>query len=364
VAADADGTVVIGLSSGSTLKFQVSADFGTSFSEAYTLAEGTLTIASINPVTGDLLLLYEASNQIHLTVYGIDGIRDAAPARGGLEPGGDDGGDGGDDGDDDQAPATPDATTSIATAVAQAASLTPLQSLLVRGGEVVMLRTTIDPDAGSGGAMILEDEDGTLAVTVSTDGDISLEAGLTVAGDGEIFCEICALLAAGTDVEAWIYSEPRLGASTRVEVEITDLSDAVCPLLRITLAAPLDGGDPIEPGRHTLQLRMTTANGPEILAVPITVGAAGPADTSGENAAGGVPAGIPAGGGPMPLVPLTFLLALMVAAAAVLLAERTRETAWVVALVTAQRRPAGRHLSSFDALEVRLDELRRSLRNG
>ena len=76
VAADSNGTVVIGLSDDGTLKFQVSDDFGVSFSDPVTLATGDRAIASINPVTGDLLLLYESSNQVFLTVY----VYEAAPA--------------------------------------------------------------------------------------------------------------------------------------------------------------------------------------------------------------------------------------------------------------------------------------------
>jgi len=287
------------------------------------------------------------------------------------------------------APVTPEASIDIA--LTGAGTLTGTDALLVRGGELVALRSLIDPNAGPAGGVIIEDDDGTLRVTVATDAGVDPEVGLGTTGDGEIFCEICALLAAGSSVDGFIYSTPRLGGSVVVETTITDISDGECPLLRIRLSTPADGGPPIAPGSHTLQLRMTTADGLEIVALPLTIsaavvsggvdhdtavtedpaagaagtaGAAGAAGASALSVAAEVPTAIQAGGGPVPLVPLPVSLALLVIALSMLLVERARESAWVAALAAVRSRPVGRQLAGFDELQARLEEFRRTLRNG
>ena len=279
VAADTNGTVVIGLSDTGTLKFQVSADFGVSFSDPITLATGDRSIASINPVTGDLLLLYESSNQVFLTVYGIDGIRAAAPVQASLD--GTPAVSGGED----------VVSGPVSVAVEQAVELTGTESVLVRGSVPVPVTTTVSRDAGPRGGLVIEDETKDLSVTVTTSAGVSETAGVVVPESGEVVCEICARLAAGSVVEAWIYSEPRLAAAVRVEV---DAEEGTCPFLRIPTGTPLGGGDAIEAGVHTLQLRMYTEDGFEVLAFPITVGAPVPTSVpSGEGPA--VPGGLLAG---------------------------------------------------------------------
>jgi hypothetical protein len=190
-------------------------------------------------------------------------------------------------------------TDVVSAATRRSAGLSGTEALLVRGDTVVPIAGTIDRTAGPGGGVVIADEASSLRVTVAANG-ASETAGVVVAPDGEIVCEICAQLAAGSIVEAWILSTPRLAAAVQVEV---DIADGVCPLLRIPVGAPLDGGGAIEPGAHTLQLRMYTQNGFEVLAVPITVG-------------GVVPTSIPAGAGGVladgvlgALLPSTALLA-------------------------------------------------------
>lgn len=181
----------------------------------------------------------------------------------------------------------------VAVAVARAAELEGGGSVLVRDSAPVPVTTTIATDAGPRGGLVIQDEDGTLTVTVTTSGGVSETAGVVVPTGGEIVCEICARLAAGSVVEAWTYSTARLTAAVRVEV---DVEEDTCPLLRIPTGTPLDGGGAIEAGVHTLQLRMFSDDGFEVLAIPITVG-------------GPVPSGVPSGDGPA--VPSGLLAAVL-----------------------------------------------------
>lgn len=169
----------------------------------------------------------------------------------------------------------------VAIAVEQAANVTGAGAVLVRGGAVVPMTTTLASGVGPRGGAVIEAE----GMRITLDGGLGAteSAGLLVAPDGEIVCEICTTLAADSVVEAWIYSTPRLAAAVRVEVDTTS---GECPLLRIPVGSPLDGGDGIEAGAHTLQLRMFTDEGFEVVATGITVG-------------GPVPASIPAGEGPV-----------------------------------------------------------------
>jgi hypothetical protein len=355
VAADGDGTVVIGLNDAGTLKFQVSADFGVSFSSAYTLASGDRTIAAINPVTGDLLLLYEASGQVLLTVYGIDAIREAAPNVGGLDgsSGGGGGGSGTGGGADDPV---------VLLAVEQAAGLSGTSALLVRGGTVVPTTTTPDGAAGQLGGVVITDQTGTLRVTIAGDRGVNPTSGVTVTPDGEIFCEICARLAAGSVVEAWIYSTPRLAAAVRVDI---DIEEGVCPFLRIPIGGPLDGAGAIPLGAHTLQLRMQTDDGLEVLAIPITIGGSGGTPASG-TVGSRVPTRVNTGGGPVPVVPFPLGITVALAAVLLLVVEQRRTVAFVTGMVDRGRIRARhapeRRLTGFDALGSRLDELRSTLR--
>lgn len=77
-----------------------------------------------------------------------------------------------------------------------------------------------------------------------------------------------------------MYSTPQLVAAVRVP---DDHEDEDCVLLRIPVGAPLSG-DPIEAGVHTLQLRLATTDGLQVLATGVTVGTP-------------VPTGVPAGEG-------------------------------------------------------------------
>jgi hypothetical protein len=270
--------------------------------------------------------------------------------------------DGAGDGTDVEPPATPQPgptalEQTVAVVIEQSAGLSGTNALLVRGGEVLPMTTIPSASAGPLGGLVIEDGDGTLRVTVAGDRGVDPGSGIVVAQEGEIVCEICALLAAGSVVEAWIYSTPRLAAAVRVQA---DTDDGVCPLLRIPVGAPLDGGGGIASGAHTLQLRMETANGIEVLAVPISVGGPAAATTAGTP----VPSRVNTGGGPMPLVPLPLGITLALAAILLTLLAQQRELAWVNATNTRRRtRPTpGRHLPAFDALQARLEDARRTSR--
>lgn len=177
-------------------------------------------------------------------------------------------------------PVNPEAAP-VAVAVEQAAGIAGIASLLVRDAVPVPVTTTVSSVVGPRRGLVVEDEERTLRVTISTSVGVSRDAGVIVPVGGEIVCEICAELAAGSVVEAWIYSTPRLTAA----VQVGALGEDGCPLLRIPTSAPLDGEGEIEPGAHTLQLRMYTSTGFEVLAVPITVGQP-------------LPSSVPAGAGP------------------------------------------------------------------
>lgn len=257
--------------------------------------------------------------------------------------------DDGDDGDGDGDPADQQSAPVVA-AIELAAGLAPTGAALVRDGGAAPVSTNVGPQR----ELVISDADGTLKVTLSTSSGVSPTRGLVVAEDGEIVCEICAQLAAGTVVEAWVHSEPRLAAAVRIDVE-----DGICPLLRIPVGTPLDGAGAIAPGAHTLQLRMDTGDGLEVLAVPIRI-EDGVVSTTGTP----VPTRVNTGGGPVPLLPLPLALGLLAAVAGLLIVQRDRELAWAHAWTARQRRRQalfGLHLPAFDALQLRVDELRRSL---
>jgi hypothetical protein len=79
-----------------------------------------------------------------------------------------------------------------------------------------------------------------------------------------------------------------------------------------------------------------------------------------------VPSGVPAGSGPVPVLPLPVGGLVALAIAAVLLVERSRTTAGLFAMAERRRRrllnAPERRLAGFDALEARLEDLRRSMR--
>lgn len=195
---------------------------------------------------------------------------------------------------------------SVALAVEQAVGLTGTAGLIVRRDTVVPLQSTISPAVGPRGGLVLEDEDGTLKVTISTVAGVSPTAGVVVPVDGEIICEICARLAADSVVEGWILSEPRLAGAVRVE------ADDDCPLFRIPVGAPLDGAGAIGSGVHTLQLRLYTEIGYEVLAVRVTIG-------------GPVPTSVPSGEGPSAPFGIALLLAGLVGIATATAQRRSRK---------------------------------------
>jgi hypothetical protein len=121
--------------------------------------------------------------------------------------------------------------------------------------------------------------------------------GLVANAAGEVECEICAVLASGGVIEAWMFSEPRLVAAWRVE-------DLPCQTFTIPVVSPLDGGGSVSAGAHTLQLALPTASGMQAVNVGVTVG-------------GPVPASVPAGDAPVGPVGLSVLGLLAVAGALV-----------------------------------------------
>jgi hypothetical protein len=88
-----------------------------------------------------------------------------------------------------------------------------------------------------------------------------------------IIHERCAPLLPGSTVEAWLSTDPRLAAAVRVP---SDHAAGDCVVLAVPVGAPLDGQGPIGAGAHTLQVRMDTVDGPEVLATGVTIGAAVP----------------------------------------------------------------------------------------
>jgi hypothetical protein len=132
---------------------------------------------------------------------------------------------------------------------------------------------------GPRGGVVLEAEG--LTVSIAAVGGASPSTGVVTPVGGEIVCVVCAELAAGRTVEAWMYSTPQLVAAVQVP---DDHEDGDCVLLRIPVGAPLEGSA-IAAGPHTLQLRLPTSGGLEVVATGVTVGTA-------------VPTSVPAGEGP------------------------------------------------------------------
>ena len=136
--------------------------------------------------------------------------------------------------------------------------------------------------------------------------------GLVADANGEVECELCAFLAAGGVIEAWVFSEPRLAAAWRTDEIARILGELPCRRFTIPVGTPLDGGVGLPPGAHTLQLVLPTVSGLQAVNVGVTV-------------AGPVPGGIPAGeGGPAPTErPSPVAATLLVTAGLALLLRRT-----------------------------------------
>jgi hypothetical protein len=187
----------------------------------------------------------------------------------------------------------------VATAVAQstAAGVAGTSSgLLVRGGAVVPVSSSLASGVGPRGGVVLE-ADG-LTVSVASAVGARPGSGVVVPTGGSLECSLCGDFVPGSVVEAWVNSDPRLAAAVRIPA---DAEDGDCHLLAVPTGAPLDGGGPIEAGEHTLQLRMYTQDGFAVLSTGITIG-------------GVSPTGVPAGEGSSPLSGALGALLLMLAA--------------------------------------------------
>jgi len=140
-----------------------------------------------------------------------------------------------------------------------------------------------------------------IRVTFTGGAGTSVANGLVANPNGEIVCEVCLDLAAGSVVEVWMFSTPRLVAAHLVGA-------TPCQRFAIPVVAPLDGGGPVSAGAHTLQLALPTASGMQAVNVGVTVG-------------GRVPTRVPAG--EAPVVPAGLLaFGLLAAAGAVVAARR------------------------------------------
>jgi len=145
----------------------------------------------------------------------------------------------------------------------------------------------------------------------------------------------------GTRAYVWLMSNPTfLG-------EVTVRADG-----SFSGSVPIDG---VPTGEHTLQLSGVGTDG-FVRAANLGVVLVGDGMPR--------PTRLPAGEGPVPTLPLTAALALLVTGLIALLAERERSAAAVLAEATARlRRPIpGKRLTAFDALQERLEEFRRTLR--
>jgi hypothetical protein len=134
----------------------------------------------------------------------------------------------------------------------------------------------------------------------------STSRGLVANPNGEVECEICATVPPGGVIEVWMFSEPRLVAAHLVE-------PGPCQRFTIPVGTPLDGGDAVTAGAHTLQLALPTASGMQAVNVGVTIG-------------GPVPGSIPAGEGPVLPAGLVGLV-LLAAAGGVIAAGRRAVTA-------------------------------------
>ena len=195
----------------------------------------------------------------------------------------------------------------LPTAGGAAPTVTPgSASIVTSSGEAVVPEVGFGDDGGLGsGAVVISTPE--LTVAVAGDRGASPAAGAVAAPGGEIVSRIEADIPAGAVVEVWLFSTPRLVAAARADeagqVDVT-----------VPLSAPLDGGGPVEPGTHTMQLLIPTSSGLIGVNVGVTVG-------------GPVPTSVPSGAAPsLPLAPSTALLAAGTLLVAVVM-RRRREVA-------------------------------------
>jgi hypothetical protein len=127
-----------------------------------------------------------------------------------------------------------------------------------------------------------------LLVTLAGASPTGTQRGLVATAQGTIECEVCAFLADGGVIEAWVFSDPRLVAAWRVEDMETFLAGLPCQRFTIPLGAPLDGRGAVPVGLHTLQLQLPTVSGVQAVNIGVTVGSLTPSTVrAGEGAVDG-----------------------------------------------------------------------------
>jgi hypothetical protein len=196
-------------------------------------------------------------------------------------------------------PMTPDpvvadpTASSVAMAVEQSAAAGvegTSNAVLIRRDAVVPVVSRVSSGVGPRGGVVLE-ADG-LRATVASSSGARAGSGVIVPPSGDLAVSIVGGLVPGAVVEVWVNSTPRLVAAALVPDSYEE-GDSLA--FTVPLGAPLDGGEPVEAGAHTLQVRMYTDAGFEVLSTGITVG-------------GVVPTRIPAGSGPVRLDGVLFAL--------------------------------------------------------
>jgi len=178
--------------------------------------------------------------------------------------------------------------------------------VITAAGVEIESQVSVTDESGGEAAVVVATSG--LTVTVSGDGGATEASGAIAAPGGEIAVDISSAIdadiPAGSVVEIWLFSTPRLVAAA--EADVDGQVGGIVPL-----SAPLDGGEAIPAGAHTLQLIIPTTSGIIAFNVGVTVG--GPVPTS-------VPSGVsPSSGSPtLPFV----LLAASVALGVVMLRRR------------------------------------------
>ncbi len=112
-----------------------------------------------------------------------------------------------------------------------------------------------------------------LQLTLTGASGSGTRTGLVAEANGTVVCELCAFLAEGGVIEAWVLSEPRLAAAWRTDDIARLLGDLPCRTFTIPVGTPLDGGDSLPVGVHTLQLQLPTTSGLQAVNVGVTIGA-------------------------------------------------------------------------------------------
>ena len=170
-------------------------------------------------------------------------------------------------------------------------------------GVVLPVTAGVSGSVGPRGGVVLE-SDG-MRVQVASVLGARADAGVLVPSDGVLEAAVTAPLVPGSVVEVWVNSTPRLVAAAEVPAGGGPVTVVV------PVGAPLDGGGPVEDGAHTLELRMFTTDGFEVVATGITIGSL-------------VPTGVPAGEGPAPSPSGVGLLLLLGVAAVAMRGLRGR----------------------------------------